>query len=448
MKSGLFKAAGLLCGLGVVLGGVLGGCAATPKEPTLTPEQKQLAVASFDQVWTTVRDKHYDPKLGGVDWDAAKAELRPKVEAATTATQARNAMNELVGKLKQSHFGVIPAEAYDESRSQSERGDIGVSVRIVDGAALITRVAPGSGAADAGVKPGWALVEIDGKPVTRTMATLAKAYGGKHEELTMGAMAFESRLRGAPGSDARLVFNDGKGRKQRLNVTRKEPAGVAAVFGNLPPMFVEFESRRLEGNIGYIRFNVFLDPPRIMPAFDKAMREFADTRGVIIDLRGNIGGLGPMSVGMGSWFVSESGVKLGTQRTRDSEYRYVLNPRSETYTGKVAVLIDECSISTAEILAGGLKDIGRARVFGVRSAGAALPSQLEILPSGDRLQYVFADYTSAGGKPLEGLGVTPDVLTPPTRAALLAGRDPALDAASSWIEGSAGANAGAVGTSK
>ena len=68
------------------------------------------------------------------------------------------------------------------------------------------------------------------------------------------------------------------------------------------------------------------------------------------------------------------------------------------------------------------------------TAGAALPSLFEKLPDGDGFQYAIANYISEGGRSLEGLGVTPDVETPITREALLAGKDPALDAAVAWIE--------------
>jgi carboxyl-terminal processing protease len=80
-----------------------------------------------------------------------------------------------------------------------------------------------------------------------------------------------------------------------------------------------------------------------------------------------------------------------------------------------------------------MKDIKRARIFGSRTAGAALPSLVEKLPNGDGFQYAFANYVSEGGQPLEGNGVTPDVEAPLTRKALLAGRDEALESALSWI---------------
>ena len=134
--------------------------------------------------------------------------------------------------------------------------------------------------------------------------------------------------------------------------------------------------------------------------------------------------------------MNEPDLKLGTMITRDGSINFVLNPRPEPYTGPVAVLVDELSMSTSEILAGGLKDLGRARIFGTQDAGgAALPSRVDVLPNGDGFQYAFANYISVGGKPLEGLGVIPDVEVIPTRAALLAGRDPAVDAAAEWIKG-------------
>jgi len=100
----------------------------------------------------------------------------------------------------------------------------------------------------------------------------------------------------------------------------------------------------------------------------------------------------------------------------------------------VAFLVDGTSASTSEIFAGGMQDLGRARVFGSRTAGAALPSYFSILPNGDGFQYAIANYISEGGKPLEGLGLKPDVETPLTRQALLDGKDPALDAALAWIK--------------
>jgi carboxyl-terminal processing protease len=153
----------------------------------------------------------------------------------------------------------------------------------------------------------------------------------------------------------------------------------------------------------------------------------------VIDLRGNPGGIGGMSMGMAGWLVSEQNRQLGVMKTKNDQLKFAIFPRTAAYRGPVAILVDSHTGSTSEILAGGLKDIGRAKIFGTRTAGAALPSVFKKLPNGDGFQYAIANYISEGGKPLEGIGVIPDHEVKVTRDALLAERDPVLDAALTWI---------------
>jgi carboxyl-terminal processing protease len=80
-----------------------------------------------------------------------------------------------------------------------------------------------------------------------------------------------------------------------------------------------------------------------------------------------------------------------------------------------------------------LQDLGVARIFGGRSAGLVLPSNVSRLPNQDGFQYVTADYESASGRVLEGQGVVPDESITLTRAQLKADTDPVLSAAKSWI---------------
>jgi carboxyl-terminal processing protease len=141
-----------------------------------------------------------------------------------------------------------------------------------------------------------------------------------------------------------------------------------------------------------------------------------------------------LGVGMAGALVNEKDKFLGTMITRNAKLKFVLNPRIPSFNGPVAVLVDALSASTSEIFAGGLKDIGRVRVFGSRTVGAALPAMIESLPNGDAFMHPMANYISFSGKALEASGVIPDEETPLTREALLNGRDPALDAAIKWIE--------------
>ena len=199
-----------------------------------------------------------------------------------------------------------------------------------------------------------------------------------------------------------------------------------------PTSYVWLETRKLS-NTAYIRFNLFLDLVRVITAFSDVVKELRACDGLIVDLRGNPGGIGGMAMGLAGFLVDKPGQRLGTMYMRDATLNFVINPRTPGFAGPVAILVDGCSASTSEIFAGGLQDLRRARVFGTRTAAAALPSVIERLPNGDGFQYAVANYISEGGKPFEGLGVKPDVEVKLTRAALLTGHDAVIDAAMDWI---------------
>ena len=424
------------------------------RQAALTPEQRRKNVESFDYVWNTIKDKHWDPTLGGLDWNAVRDELRPKVEQAQTMAQARRGMSDMIHRLKQSHFGIIPASVYDDVDAKADAskdastdaqanqvakprkkgdGTIGADVRLIDDKAVITKVDPQLTAAASGVKPGWEIVAVDGRKVAPLVGRLRANLPDNNLKHTMLTASLGALTHGPVGDSATFTFRDGRGRSVKKQVTFAQPSGSKATFGNMPTMYVDFESRRIEPNVGYVAFKPFLDPEMVMGKFAAAMEQYKDADGIILDLRGNPGGIGAMAMGIGNFFVSKPNQRLGAMNSRTGTLNFVLNPRAGAYEGPLAVLVDEMSMSTSEILAGGLQDLGRAQVFGTRTPGAALPSVVERLPNGDGFQYAIANYTSAGGKPLEGTGVTPAVVVAPDRSSLLHGRDPVIDAAVAWI---------------
>ena len=116
--------------------------------------QRQLDLDSFEKVWTTVRDKHWQAKPAGLDWEAVHAEFRPRAEKAATTEEMRALMREMLGRLKQTHFGIIPGSTYALlAEGAAGEGVTGIDLRVLDGAAVVVRVDPGSSAEKAGVKP-------------------------------------------------------------------------------------------------------------------------------------------------------------------------------------------------------------------------------------------------------------------------------------------------------
>ncbi len=417
----------------------LAGCAAGGRagEHQLTRDERQLNVDSFDLIWRTIRDEHFDPALGGLNWNAVRNELRPQVRRAHTMPAARHAMSDAIERLKQSHFAIIPMTAYAgmaSRHSDGGEGETGLVVRVLDGHALVTAVRPGSPAEQAGVQPGWEIVRVADDDVAPALTRIAESYATSTMQQYMLVAALAGWLAGPIGQPVTVTFQAADDRQTVLDLTRAAPEGQLVRFGHLPPLHLRFEARRIEPDVGYIAFNLFFDPATLMPAFEQAVGSYMNTtRGIIIDLRGNPGGLGVMSMGMAGWFVSHADQPLGVMRTRNAEIKFAIFPRAQTYDGRLAILVDGCSASTAEIMAGGLQDLGRARIFGTRTAGAALPSQVVRLPNGDGFQYATADYVTTSGHRLEGVGVTPDVEVQPTREQLLAGHDPVINAAAAWI---------------
>ena len=82
-------------------------------------EQQRIEVFQF--VWEEVRRSHYDPKLGGVDWDAVREAYLPKARTAEGDAAFYAVLNEMLGELKQSHFGVIPPGAFVAQEEARQR---------------------------------------------------------------------------------------------------------------------------------------------------------------------------------------------------------------------------------------------------------------------------------------------------------------------------------------
>jgi carboxyl-terminal processing protease len=420
--------------LALACGGVSAG------QPVLTPVERQRNIDSFEQVWSTVRDKHWDPKINGVDWPAVHQELRPQIEKAATMDEARAVMSDMLRRLKQTHFAIVPGEAYGElepaggaETPSASTGDPGIDVRVVEGHVLVTFVTPQSPAAAQGVKAGWEILRLEGKDVAPGLDKIRQALGRSTLVDLLQTRSLTARLDGPLDRTVEVEFLDGNDRKVTLKLARAGPRGTVTGLGNLPPLRFWVDAHKVQPDIGYVQFNMFFEPDAVTAAVQKMVTQCQDCRGFVVDLRGNPGGIGGLATGLAGWFTSQSGLRLGTMYLRTASIHFAVFPRAAPFRGPLAILVDGCSASTSEIFAGGMQDLKRARVFGTHTAGAALPSLFEKLPNGDGFQYAVANYISAGGQALEGIGVTPDEDVPLTRRQLLAGQDPVLDAAVSWI---------------
>lgn len=403
------------------------------------------AEATFDMAWTRIRDTHYDPEMAGLDWQEVREELRPRAVAARSAAELREVLRTMLDRLGDSHFVLIPRGASDPETLRSGSGEPGMEVRWMGEEVLVTRVHEPGPARDAGIRPGMLLASLDGRALEELVSD-AIGEAADHEDLPPdhwfdGLLA--AHLRGPVGDSMKMevVGEDGVTRTVELELTA--PPGEMVQFGYLPPFRLglhdeEIHHPELTGPVGLIRFNGWF--PQLASPLAEAVDRHRSAAGIILDLRGNPGGVGGMAMGASGHFIDER-TELGTMTTRESTIRFVVNPqriapdgrRVTPYAGSVAILLDRGSGSTTEIFAGGLQALERARIFGEASAGQVLPAVITELPNGDRLMHAVADFTGPDGTRLEGRGVLPDTEVPLSRASLLEGGDPVLDAALRWI---------------
>jgi len=439
---------------------------------SLSPEARDIQVESFDAVHQTVLETYFNPtRLGpkpdGIGWTDTYKSLRPKVEAASSVNEARGLTEQLIASIGESHFGLIPEDVGPQSQSEKKRSKasvetsadnstetiadksadkpaskptkksvqpeqtLGITLRIIAGEAIVFRVEANSAADKAGIRPGDHIQRIGKTRTNRRINEIEKLELPSAYQL----LYLQSELDVDEGESKTLLISSGESKGRKLTLDAAPSSVPVSKFGNLPPIAVDIETRDING-VGYFRLGSFFDPGRVFGVYRNFIVEHQNAPGLIIDLRGNPGGIGAMAMGIANQLVDKPDLKLGTMITRDSRLKFVLNPQSPRFIGKVAVLVDEGSASTSEIFAAGLQDIGRARVFGQTTPGLALPSIVTKLPSGDAFQHATADYIREKGQRLEGLGVIPDETVLLDRNSLAEGRDPVIEAAIVWIRSS------------
>ncbi len=433
--------------LAVLIGSAAAASAATAPVPAFSAD---LAVRTFDAVWQIINDTYFDTKFNGVDWPAARDELRPKAAAAKDMDELRGVVRDLLGRLQQSHFALMPREVAEAATladvggagSGGVAGSVGLEIRRLGNLAVVTRVDANGPAARTGVKPGWLVAAVGPTRVTDILLRIPPDTSDRLQRRIL-VSGVSNRFRGAVGSTVSVEFLNERNETVTLLLDRWQEPGETVKFGYLPPFTARLEKQRVAApggaSVGVIQFNIWMLPNALL--LDRAIDEYRTTDGMVIDLRGNPGGVGGMVVGIAGHFLKEK-TSLGTQFMRSAQLQLLAQPRLvnpdgqrvEPYGGPVAVLIDGFSGSASELFSSGMQSIGRVRVFGEQTGGGVLGSAVDRLPNGDALQHAFADFINAKGQRAEGVGVTPDEVVPLSRADLLAGRDAPLDAALRWID--------------
>ncbi len=427
--------------------------------PNLTAAQK-LRWDSFIKIWETLRDNYFDQTFNGLDWNAVKAEFRPRVVAAKTDLEFHTQMQEMISRLERSHFAIVPPEVYREietakseakkrekerAAARTEAGDdggeddeplfyesethfgIGVELRLIDGKFVIVGTDENSAAEYAGVKPGFILDKINGVSLSEMVKRITVYYSSTGTEKFLKYLPLQIGpwfLNGEKDSFVSITCLDGDNKPVDFRIRREPLRGRTVVLGeNLPDQYLKFVTRDIDGDVGYLRFNLFAGP--VIDAFCDAIRRNSGKKALIIDLRGNTGGLlGPLYALSG--MLTDDKIDIGTMIYKVGREPMIARSMKNNFTGKLVFLVDRYTISAAEIFAGAVQDNKRALIIGEKTAGEALPAISVALPTGGVMLYPIANFKTTTGRLLEGVGVVPDVKVEIDRKTLLDGTDPQL----------------------
>jgi len=340
---------------------------------------------------------------------------REYVEAVPDVRMEQAAVEGVVASLDP-HSAFLTAAEYDEMRvnTAGSYSGVGIEVSAQDGKVVVVSPIEGSPAARAGVHPGDVILAVDGQPVspTKLNETIDRMRGnvGSHVRLTVGRS----------GEPEALVF-DLERSEVHVHTVRAEP---------------------LRGGYGYVRITQFSDstPSDLDQALaDLKAASAKPLRGLVLDLRGNPGGVLESAVSVADEFLDAGVIVRADGRTPDARFEMDATAGDAIGGAPLVVLVDGGSASGSEIVAGALRDHRRATLMGERTFGKGSVQTVIPLRDGQALKLTTSKYFTPSGVSIHERGIEPDVVLaslsagPPDSVPRSMARDAAVQSALQYL---------------
>jgi carboxyl-terminal processing protease len=440
--------------------------AALLNEKTVT----DLTSLPWTGAFTALRDKmiaeYPFTRWKGIDWAVLHAEIAPQVAAAETNKDERawyRSLRELAWSVPDGHVGI---EGDDRGLRHDEVGG-GYGFQILqldDGRVLAKQVTPGGPAAGAGMRFAAEILAWNSAPIRDALARVPVLWSEEPPATAEGRRLQQARflVRGAAGSRAALTFrNRGETTARTVELKAVEEPEEPKPFNVVKDILCcsPVEVRRLPAGPGYIRIKFEL--PALFDLHSerdvaRALERFRaeNVPGLVLDVRGNVGGQDSMIVRLAAFFQRRERFYEMAAVYDPETQRFIphpettvrLVPQEPRWAGKVAVLVDDATLSSGEGIPLAVRGLPGVAIFGWHGTQGSfgINQKTVLLPGGLTLVFPQAPSLDARGQiqvdsDASGVGgIPPDHRVPLDEAAFDAaynqGRDVVLEAAVRWLE--------------
>lgn len=349
--------------------------------PMLNENQKEIdttrvsAQALFDKSWSTIRAEYYDPNFNHQKWVRWKNHYQGKIK---TEEDAKVAIETMLASLDDPYSRFLTKQEFSEQNTSISSKISGIGVNIVNdaGKIRIISVIEETPAQFADLKPDDVILAIDNKKVSGL------------------SLAEVSNL--VKGPTNTFVSLDILRNNEKLNkkVIRKE-IKIKTVKSNL------------DKEIGYIQISSFISNST-PNEFLEALENTHESKGLIIDLRGNTGGLLTNAVFIANLFIDKG--KLVSIVGRNG-YKYDIMAQDTNFQIEkpIILLVNGSSASASEILSGAMKDYHKAKIIGTKTYGKGMVQKIIPMPNETGLNLTIAKYLTPKGKDINKKGISPDL---------------------------------------
>ena len=430
-----------------------------PQSAALVDYSKLSFTKAFDAMIEKLRHEYAFTDYKHIDWDALKAEFRPRFQSADQNNDVYgylNALRDFTWSIPDGHVGwAIQSYLSDEFHQQTD-GGLGMAIReLDDGRVIVNYILPNGPADSAGIQLRAVVTAINGQPIEDALSQVVPWSGPFSSEHVRKLEQLRYIMRSPVGTDVEITYqNPDASDSTTVTLTSVNeqdsfqfaaPSGIENATGFEQPL----DYKLLPSGYAYAKIYSFFDNSRLsVELWERLMTTLnkQGTPGLIIDMRENYGGSGFLADQMAA-YLFEDPLVLGNSGIYDKttgqfyfnsrgEDRFYLPPKQFRYDGKVAVLVGPTCDSACEFFSYDTTLQNRAAIVGeYPTAGMGGGIDYFILPGGIFFQFTAARAVDANGNiHIEGKGVQPTVKVPVNEDTLFSQGDPVLDAAINYLD--------------